>query len=156
MSSKLFYAGSALLVIAATASSSFVTAQDKEKSSADRVPHYRTKQILGAEVRLQDDVLAGNVDDVVVDNNGNVDFFIVVNSNNVFVTVPWDAAKFNLETRTAVLPITQAHFQRAPTYTVEQYPNFSAPAYRTQVYRFFGVTPGQQRRAVGRAAAVVP
>ena len=37
-------------------------------------------------------------------------------------------------------------FRQIPTYTVEQYPNYYAPTYRTQVYKYYGITPGQERR----------
>ena len=37
-------------------------------------------------------------------------------------------------------------------FTATQYPAFAAPAYRTQVYQLYGLTPGQQRRAIRRGA----
>jgi len=156
MLSKVFYAGSAIALLMAIAVGNLVTAEDNAKPPADGGQHYRAKQILGAKVMLEGNSSAGTVDDIVLDESGNVDYLIVMNSKNKLVTVPWDATQFNVDKRTAVVQIPQDQFLQAPTYTVETYPNFATPAYRTQVYRYYGLTPGQQRRAIRRGAVVVP
>jgi hypothetical protein len=126
-----------------------------DKSTADPDQHYRAKQILGSRMSLEGNTKVGTVDDIVMDEHGNVDYLIVMNSDNKLVTVPWDAARLDSEKRTAVVHITPERFQQVPTYTGETYPVFSAP-YRTQVYRSYGLTPGQQRRAMRRGGVVVP
>ena len=133
-----------------------ISAQDGTSKAASEGQHYRAKQILGARVNLDGKTSAGTVDDIVMDENGNVDYLIVVNQDERLVTVPWDATRFNVDKRTAVVDITPQKFQQVPTYTVEQYPVFSAPAYRTQIYRYYGLTPHQQRRMIKRGAVVVP
>lgn len=144
---KIVYAGSAIALAVAV---NFVAAQDKLKPSSEEVPHFRAKQILGAKVGLEGESSVGTVDDIVLDENGNVDYLIVVNSKNQLVTVPWDATRFNVEKRIAVVQIPQEQFLKVPTYTAQQYPAFATPAYRTQVYKYYGLTPGQQRRAMRR------
>ena len=114
----------------------------------------RAKQILGAKVNIQGDMSVGTVDDIVLDDHGNVDYVIVANSDGELVTVPWDAVRFNLEQRLAIVHIAPEQFQQVPTYTAQQYPAFATPAYRTQVYRAYGLTPGQQRRAARRGVLV--
>jgi sporulation protein YlmC with PRC-barrel domain len=156
MINKRYYAGGAMMLMAAMAMTKLVTAQDRVKATSDDVPHYRVKQILGAEVGLEGNHSVGTVDDIVLDENGNVDYLIVMTSKDKLVTVPWDATRFNVDKRTAVVEIPEEQFLQAPTYTAQQYPTFSAPAYRTQVYRYYGLTPGQQRRAIRRGAVVVP
>ena len=148
-----FRLSSALGLVAALCGAALVWAEDKPAAES---PHYRAKQILGAQVSLQGNTEVGTVDDIVMDENGNVDYLIVVNGENKLVTVPWDATRFNVEKRTAMVHIAPEKFQQVPTYTVETYPAFSTPAYRTQVYRYYGLTPGQQRRAFRRGAVVVP
>ena len=103
------------------------------------------KSILGAKVNLQTGGGIGTVEDVVLSDEGVVDY-LIVSQDGKLVTVPWDAAKFNFEKRTAVINITEEKFKEIPTYTVEKYPDFYAPAYRTQVYKYYGLTPGQERR----------
>jgi sporulation protein YlmC with PRC-barrel domain len=142
-------------VVLVISGANFIVAQDGAKPAAEG-QQYRAKQILGARVNLEGNNSVGTVDDIVLDENGNVDYLIVANQDDKLVTVPWDAARFNVEKRIAVVNIPQQKFRQAPTYTVDQYPVFSAPAYRTQVYRYYGLTPHEQRRAIRRGAVVVP
>jgi sporulation protein YlmC with PRC-barrel domain len=156
MLSRVFWAGSAVALVAAIGVGHLVTAEDNVKPAAEEEgQHFRAKQILGAKVGLEGNNSAGTVDDIVLDENGNVDYLIVATSNDKLVTVPWDATQFNVEKRMAVVQIPQEQFQKVPTYTAQQYPRFST-TYRTQVYKYYGLTPGQQRRAIRRGAVVVP
>jgi len=123
-----------------------VTGQEPKPPGAPDVPHYRVKEILGSKVSLDGNRSVGTVEDIVLDINGNVDYLIVSNEAGKLVTVPWDSAEFDAKKRAAVLRIAPDKFQQVPTYTVEQYPAFSTPAYRTQVYTYYGLTPAQERR----------
>jgi hypothetical protein len=105
----------------------------------------RARSLLGTKVSLQGGTQAGTIEDFVVNDEGVIDYLIVAN-NGKLVTIPWDAAKFNWQSRTAVINVTPQVFQQVPTYTVDQYPNFYTPTYRTQIYKSWGLTPGQERR----------
>jgi hypothetical protein len=115
---------------------------------------FRAKEVIGAKVQIEGERMVGTVDDIVLDDNGNVDYLIVLMSNKELVSVPWDAAAFEPKQRMAKVAITQERFEKVPTYTTEKYPTFT-PEYRTQTYKYYGLTPGQARRAVRRGAAVV-
>jgi|SRR5436190_4141384 len=137
------------------AGAGLISAQDGAAKAAPESQQFRAKQIIGARVNLEGDTAGGTVDDIVLDEHGNVDYLIVANDKQKLVTVPWDATQFNVDKRIAVVNIAPQKFQQAPTYTVEQYPVFSAPAYRTQVYKYYGLTPHQQRRMIKRGTVVV-
>lgn len=115
---------------------------------------YRAKEILGAKVQIEGERSVGTVDDIVLDDQGNVDYLIVLTADKELVTVPWDAASFQPKQRVAKVAISQEKFEQVPTYTTEKYPAFT-PQYRTQTYQYYGLTPGQTRRAIRRGAAVV-
>ena len=85
------------------------------------------------------------VDDIIFDDNGSVDYLVVLNEGK-YVTVPWQAAKFDFERRTATVNITEKRFRQVPTYTLEQVPNYGSPVYRQQIYTYYGLRPGQERR----------
>jgi sporulation protein YlmC with PRC-barrel domain len=106
---------------------------------------YRVKQVLGTKVSLKDNLSIGTVDDVVFNDAGQVEYLIVANEGKL-VTVPWEAAKFNFEKQTATVNITQEQYKVIPTYTVREYPVFFEPTYRTQAYRWYGLTPRPFRR----------
>lgn len=131
--------------------------QPQQVQPADQQPSqtYRAKQIIGAKVALQGNASVGTVDDIVLDDHGNVDYLIVANSAGQLVTVPWDATAFNVEQKVATVQITPEQFKQVPTYTAQQYPVYAAPAYRTQVYKYYGLTPGQARRIIRRGGAVI-
>ena len=103
------------------------------------------RSILGSRVMIQGGTSVGTVEDVVLSDEGVVDYLIVARDGKM-VTVPWDAAKFDYEKRVVTVPVTQEVFRKVPTFTSERYPNFYTPTYRTQVYEAYGLTPGAARR----------
>ena len=106
---------------------------------------FRAKQILGTQIMIQGNTAVGTVDDLVFDDAGNLEYLIVENAGKLS-TVPWEAAKFDLEKKTAVLPLTAAQYNVIPTYTTTTYPSYYTPAYRTQMYKFYNLTPRELRR----------
>ena len=107
---------------------------------------FRAKQVLGTKIAIQGNTQIGTVEDLVFDDAGNMEYMIVATGDNKLVTVPWDAAKFDLEKKTATLTITQEVFKTIPTYTATTYPQFYTPTYRTDIYKVYGVTPRELRR----------
>jgi PRC-barrel domain protein len=105
----------------------------------------RAKDILGAKVSIKGDTSVGTVDDIVFDRDGYVEY-LLVNKDGKYVVVPWQAAKFNAGQRVATVNITQEKFRQVPTYTQGNWPNFYDQTYRTQVYGYYGLRPGQERR----------
>lgn len=106
---------------------------------------YRAKEILGATVNIAGNTKVGVVDDFVLDEAGNVEYVLVLSPEKTMITVPWSAAVFDFPRRTAVIDITQERFGQIPTYTVDKYPTFSSPAYRTQIDQYYGMTPDRRR-----------
>ena len=132
---------SALALTVALAAS----AQEKVSPPASPATTVRAKSILGAKVALKGGTSAGTVEDIVLSNEGVVDY-LVVSSGGKYVTVPWDAARFDYNKRMATIELTQEQYQKIPTYTSEAYPNYYSPEYRTQTYKYYGLTPGRERR----------
>lgn len=140
-----FAATTAIAVAGLFVSGGWIIAQQDQPAPQAEAVHYRAKQVLGSQVHIEGNTSVGTVDDLVFDDNGTVEYLIVSNQGKL-VTVPWDATKFNFEKRVATVQITPDKYQQIPTYTTEQYPVFSTPAYRTQTYKYYGLTPGQARR----------
>jgi hypothetical protein len=107
---------------------------------------FRAKQILGTKIMIKNNTSVGTVEDLVFDNAGNLDYMIVSTGDNKLITVPWDAAKFDLTKKTATLNITPEVYKTIPTYTPTTYPQFYQPAYRTDIYKVYGLTPRELRR----------
>ena len=140
--------GSAVLFLAQAATAAPPAAVPDPANPAARpaeVQSYRAKSVLGSTVQLSGNAAAGTVDDIVFTDDGRIDY-LIVNNENKLVTVPWEAAKFDFEKRTATLNISPDQYKQIPTYTTREYPNFYTPTYRDQVYKYYGLTPGQIRR----------
>lgn len=106
---------------------------------------FRAKQILGTKILIQGNKTSiGTVDDIVFDEAGNLDYLIVENDGKLS-TIPWDATKFDVEKKTAIVGITMDQYKTFPTYTTTTYPTFYAPAYRTETYKYYGITPRELR-----------
>ena len=113
---------------------------------ADTSHTFRAKQVLGMKIMIQNNTAIGTVDDIVFDDAGNLEYLIVATGDNKLITVPWDAAKWNLENKTAIVNITPEVYKTIPTYTPTTYPQFYTPTYRTGIYKVFGVVPRELRR----------
>lgn len=106
----------------------------------------RAKQLIGTKISMQNNTSIGTVDDIVLSDSGEVEYLIVANADGKLVTVPWSAAIFNPVQRTAVVNITPEQYKAIPSYSTTTYPDFFAPTYRTETYKYYGLTPGQLRR----------
>src|SRR5262249_55826002 len=106
---------------------------------------FRAKQVLGSKVFIQGNTGIGTVEDIVFDDAGNLEF-LVVSDGGKLVTVPWEAAKFNLTHRPAVINTPPEQYKVTPTYTVQTSPQYFTPAYRTEVYKFYNLPPRELRR----------
>jgi hypothetical protein len=135
----------ALPIASALAMTVVLAASAPAEEKASPATTVRAKSILGAKVALKGGTSAGTVEDIVLSNEGVVDY-LVVSSGGKYVTVPWDAARFDYNKRMATIELTQEQYQKIPTYTSEAYPNYYSPEYRTQTYKYYGLTPGRERR----------
>ena len=106
---------------------------------------FRAKQVIGAKIMIAGSTVVATVDDLVFDDAGNLDFLIVDHGGKL-MTVPWEAAKFDIEKKTAVITVNAEQFKLIPTYTTTTYPNFYTPTYRTEIYKVYGLTPRELRR----------
>jgi hypothetical protein len=119
--------------------------QRTEARSTSQPQAYRVKSVLGTKVSIQGNLAIGTVDDIIFSDDGYIDYLVVLNQGK-YVTVPWQAAKFNFEQRTATVNITQTQFQQVPTFTTQTWPNVWAPGYAERIYGYYGLRPGQDRR----------
>jgi hypothetical protein len=104
---------------------------------------HRVKGVLGSRVSIQGGLSVGAVDDIIFDDDGYIDYLVVLNEGK-YVVVPWQAAKFNFAERAATVDISQQQFQQVPTFSIQAWPVFDA-AYRQHIYRYYNL-PGRERR----------
>lgn len=117
---------------------------------------FRVRSVLGARVSVQNNTSVGVIEDLVFDQDGQIEYALVADQGQL-VTVPWQAVKFaalqaNAPANAplaATIAIPAEQYRAIPRYTVTTYPSFYTPTYRTEVYRYYGLTP-RERRLVER------
>lgn len=107
---------------------------------------FRAKQVLGTKILIAGNTTIGTVEDLVFDDAGNLEYLIVSTDANKLVSVPWDAAKWDLEKKVGMLTLTAEQYKAIPTFTATTYPSFYTPTYRVETYKFYGLTPRELRR----------
>jgi len=106
----------------------------------------RAKDVLGSKISLKGGIAIGTVDDIIFDDDGGIDYLVVMNEGKD-VLVPWEAAKFDFGSRVATVDITQDQFKQVPTYAPTELPaNVYEPAFQTKIYGYYNVKPRQDRR----------
>src|SRR4051794_15346585 len=98
---------SALSLLAAAAA---LAVGQPPAGKGDPATAVRAKSLLGSTVTLQGGARAGTVEDIVLSNEGVVDYLIVAEGGKL-VTVPWEAVKFNWGKRTAAVDLTREQYQ---------------------------------------------
>ncbi len=137
--------GAALTLLAAAASVGYAR-DDRREAPVEDGHALRAKDVLGSRIVLKNGEAVGTVEDIIFDQDGTIDY-LVVRDEGKYVTVPWEAARFNYGKHIATVEITPQQFQEVPRYTQEQYPSFYEPAYREKIYGDYGVKPRREIRA---------
>ena len=128
------------------ATTGLALAQEPKSGAPVTTNTFRAKQILGTKILIANNTTIGTVDDIVFDDAGNLEYLVVATGDNKLVSVPFEAAKWDLEKKVGTVNITHDVYKTIPTYTVTTYPQFYTPAYRTTTYKFYGLTPRELRR----------
>jgi len=104
----------------------------------------RISSVIGGTVFVQGDVSVGKIEDVVLSEDGCVDYLVVMEANK-YVLVPWTVTRFDFERRTAVIEIAKDKFYEVPTFTRDRWPSLDS-GYVEKLYTFYGARPSQERR----------
>jgi hypothetical protein len=82
--------------------------RDTERRDQDRFLH--GSAILGSQVFLQQGVVAGTIRDFVISDNGYVEY-AVVETENGFIAIPWNAGIFDVARRGFVVDFSRDRFR---------------------------------------------
>ena len=101
----------------------------------------RASIVIGARVRLGSDVMVGKVEDIVLNDQGCVDYAVVVYEDK-YVLVPWTVTRVDYADRIVSIDITKERFLEVPTFTREHWPNLTHRTYTQKVRTFFAASGG--------------
>ena len=109
-----------------------------QRDRDDRRDVIRLSTILKSKVLIQQNQPAGNVVDVVLSDGGCVEYIVASNRDQYYV-VPYSAAQVRYADQVVFVDMAPAQFQNVAYFSANSWPNLYAPAYRNQVYAFYGL-----------------
>lgn len=113
----------------------------------------RVSQILGASVRLQGEDTYGKVDDIVLDENGTIQY-LVVSKGDRYVMMPYNAANVDYGQRVVIYDVAPQAVEPL-FFERSAWPRLADPQYTTRIRKIFpraagGTVRGRFAPPVGR------
>jgi hypothetical protein len=105
------------------------------------------KYVIGSNVVNQQDEGIGQIEDLVIDASaGRIAYAILsfggfLGMGNKYFAIPWNAFKFNLADKKAVLNVDKKLLENAPGFDKDDWPNFSDTTLGSSIYNHYGYTP---------------
>jgi hypothetical protein len=105
------------------------------------------KYVIGSNVVNQQDEGIGQIEDLVIDASaGRIAYAILsfggfLGMGNKYFAIPWNAFKFNLADKKAVLTVDKKLLENAPGFDKDDWPNFSDTTLGSSIYNHYGYTP---------------
>jgi len=113
---------------------------------ADRIAgKHRANNLMGKSVVSQQGNDLGSIDDLVISENGQVEFIILSRGGTLgiggdMVPVPWEAANLQMGADDQfTAEITEEQLENAPTF--EDYAQIGSQEYEQEVHSYFGTEP---------------
>jgi sporulation protein YlmC with PRC-barrel domain len=120
-------------------------AEPRAARSMDVIPANR--YIIGSKVVNQQAENIGKVEDLVIDAGaGRITYAVLsfggfLGVGNKYFAIPWNALRFDLADKTAVLNVDKKLLENAPGFDKDNWPNFSDTALGSSIYGHYGYTP---------------
>jgi hypothetical protein len=93
--------------------------------------------VIGASVQLTAEETFGKVEDIIINDQGCIDFVVVVYEEKLFA-VPFTLARLDFERRVVTFEIERERFLRAPSFTRSRFPDLSVNSeFGRSVHSFF-------------------
>lgn len=132
-------------------------AEPRTARSMDVIPV--NKYVIGSKVVNQQAESIGKVEDVVIDAGaGRIIYALLsfggfLGVGNKYFAIPWNAFRFNLADKTAVLNVDKKLLENAPGFDKDNWPNFSDTTFGSRIYGHYGYTPYWEETS-GRSGSV--
>src|SRR5262245_15666519 len=102
----------------------------------------RVSVVIGATIQFQGGAGSGKIEDVIINDNGCIEYVIVAYEDR-FAVVPWSVTTVNFEQRTVSVNVTQEKI-REVTFTRDSWQTISDPQFIQRVRTVFGVAPRRE------------
>jgi len=97
----------------------------------------RVSSVIGANVQIERGTAVAKVEDLVINDDGCIDF-VVVRYEEHFVPIPWSLATVEFDQRIVTVDITRERFAQAPSFAGDRWVELRSDQFTEKVRSFFG------------------
>jgi PRC-barrel domain len=111
----------------------------------DIVPAKKT--VIGSKVVNAQNEDLGKIEDLVIDAGaGRIAYAVLsfggfLGMGDKYFAIPWNAFRFNLAEKHAVLNLDKKQLENAPGFDKDNWPNMADSTWGTNIYKHYGYTP---------------
>lgn len=98
----------------------------------------RISAVVGGSVRLSAGASIGKIEDIVISDQGCIEY-VIVSYHDRFVPIPWSVATVRFEDRVVLLDIDQARFDEIPTFARNEFNVLANVEFTNKVHKTFNV-----------------
>jgi hypothetical protein len=120
-------------------------AEPRAARSANFVPAKKT--VIGSKVINQQNEDLGKIEDLVFDLAGGRIAYAVLSfggflgMGDKYFAIPWEAFRFNVSDRHAVLNVDKTLLENAPGFNKDGWPNMADVSWGSQIFSHYGYKP---------------
>jgi hypothetical protein len=120
-------------------------AEPKAARYADIVPAKKT--VIGSKVVNAQNEDLGRIEDLVLDAGaGRIAYAVLsiggfLGMGDKYFAIPWNALRFNLSEKHAVLNVEKKLLENAPGFDKNNWPNMADATWGTNIYKHYGYRP---------------
>jgi hypothetical protein len=109
-----------------------------EQRSRSTTEVRRVSAVVGGTVRLASGTSIGKIEDIVISDQGCIDYVVVVYHDR-FVPIPWSVATVQFNDRVVVIDIDEERFKQIPTFTKNEFHVLADVEFTKKVNKTFNV-----------------
>jgi len=115
---------------------------------------HKADDLMGKNVVSQDGEELGSIDNLVISENGQVEYIIlsrggVLGVGGDMIPVPWDAANLQKDQDDQLrADLTEQQLEGAPSFDGDNWAQISSPEYEQQVHSYFGTEQRQEEGGI--------
>jgi hypothetical protein len=112
------------------------------------------KTVIGSKVINQQNEDLGKIEDIVIDADAGRIAYAVLSFGGVLgmgdkhFAIPWEALRFNLPNKQAVLNVDKKLLENAPGFSKDNWPNLSDVTLGNQIFTHYGYKPYWEQPSV--------
>jgi hypothetical protein len=98
----------------------------------------RVSEVVGGTVRLSAGTSIGKIEDIVISDQGCIDY-VIVSYHDHFVPIPWSVTTVRFDDRVVLVDIDVQRFDEIPTFTKDEYHVLADAEFTKKVNKAFNV-----------------